>query len=68
MTLQDKIKKIKKSRGGLRLSSKTIQAQSRSIRSVWTREMAYELNSYHGIDTIQEIEEMLIRELNSQIK
>jgi hypothetical protein len=25
---------------------------TRSIRAVWTREMSFELNSFHGIDEI----------------
>ena len=65
-TLKDKIKDIKKRRSGLRLSSKTIQTGTISIRAVWTREMAYEISSYSGIDTTQELEQMLLRELNSQ--
>ena len=66
MTLKDKIKEIKKRRSGLRLSSKTIQSRTRSIRATWTRELAFDIDSYHGIDTIQELEQMLLRELNSQ--
>ena len=42
MTIKEKIKEIKKRRSGLRLSSKTIQSRTRSIRTTWTREMAYD--------------------------
>ena len=65
MTIKDKIKRIKERRGGLRLISKTIQSDTRSIRSVWTREMSFELNSFHDIDEIVEIEQILISELNN---
>jgi hypothetical protein len=65
MTIKDKIKRIKERRGGLRLISKTIQSDTRSIRSVWTREMSFELNSFHGIDEIVEMEQILISELNN---
>lgn len=65
-TLKDKIKEIKKRRSGLRLISKTVQSETRSVRTTWTREMAFEIDSYHGIDTTQELEQMLLRELNSQ--
>lgn len=66
MTLKDKIREIKKRRSGLRLSSKTIQSRTRSIRATWTRELAFDIDSYHGIDTTQEFEQFLLRELNSQ--
>lgn len=66
MMLKDKIKRIKQKRSGLRLSSKTIQSKTKSIRATWTREMAHEISSYHGIDTTQEFEQFLLRELNSQ--
>lgn len=66
MTLKEKIKEIKKRRSGLRLTSKIIQSRTRSIRATWTREMAHEISSYHGIDTTQEFEQFLLRELNSQ--
>jgi hypothetical protein len=66
MTIKEKIKEIKKRRSGLRLSSKTIQSKTRSIRATWTREMAFEIDSYHGIDMTQGLEEFLLRELNSQ--
>ena len=65
MTIKDKIKRIKEHRGGLRLISKTIQSKTRSIRAVWTREMSFELNSFHDIDEIVEIEQILISELNN---
>ena len=65
MTLKDKIKEIKKRRSGLRLSSKTIQSRRRSIRATWTREMAFEINSYHGIDSIRYSEEVLMKEFQN---
>jgi hypothetical protein len=66
MTIKDKIKRIKERRGGLRLTSKTIQSDTSCItRAVWTREMSFELNSFHGIDEIVEMEQILINELNN---
>jgi hypothetical protein len=58
MTIKDKIKRIKERRGGLRLTSKTITDD-------WTREMSFELNSFHGIDEIVEMEQILINKLNN---
>jgi len=66
MQLKDKIKRIKSKRGGFRFTSRTIQSETRSIRCSWTREMVYDIESFHGIDAIQELEQILIRELNSQ--
>ena len=62
MTLKDKIKRIKSSRNSP-IRSRIIQAKTRSLRTVWTREMAYEIESYHGIDLNQRLEESLLREL-----
>jgi len=65
MTLKDKIKEIKKRRSGLRLSSKTIQSRTRSIRATWTRELAFDIDSYHGIDSNNELEEVLMKEFQN---
>jgi hypothetical protein len=68
MTLKDKIKRIKGRRNSP-IRSRVVQAKTRSIRTTWTREMAFEINSHHGIDSIQELEEILVKEFqkNSNI-
>ena len=64
MKLKEKIKRIK-SRRNSPIRSRVIQAKTRSIRTAWTREMSFELNSFHGIDEIVEMEQILINELNN---
>jgi hypothetical protein len=54
--LKDKIRRIKSRRNS---RSRVVQSKTRSIRTKWTREMAFEINSYHGIDLNQELEEIL---------
>jgi hypothetical protein len=56
--LKDKIRRIK-SRRNSPIRSRVVQSKTRSIRTKWTREMAFEINSYHGIDLNQELEEIL---------
>ena len=63
--LKDKIKRIKSKRVGMRVTSKTIQVETLQIRCNWTREMIVDIESIQGIDW-SEIDQMLIRELNSQ--
>ena len=57
------IKKIKK--GKTILSSKTVQAGTRKLRSEWTTEMANDISQYHGIDS--SIEEQLIKEIYNNL-
>lgn len=60
--IKSNINDLKDKIGGLRLS----QCETRSIRAVWTREMVDEISSFRGIDEISELEQILLRELNSQ--
>lgn len=66
--LKEKIKRIKNRRNSP-IRSRVVQAKTRSIRTTWTREMDFEINSHHGIDLNQELEEILVKEFqkNSNI-
>ena len=57
------IKKIK--RGKTVWSSKTVQTETREIRSEWTTEMSYDIAQYSGIDS--SIEEELINTLLKEL-
>jgi len=57
------IKEVKKSR--IRWTSKTIKAETRKLRSEWTRDMSYDLSQYSGIDS--SIEEELINTLLKEL-
>jgi hypothetical protein len=59
--LKDLIKKIKERRSP-RLTTKKINVGTRSIKTIWTSEMAYDINMYHSLDTTDELEKLLIEE------
>ena len=64
--ISDLIKEIKKiKRGKTILSSKTVKAETRKLRSEWTTEMAYDISQYSGIDS--SIEEQLIKEIYNNL-
>lgn len=66
MTLKDKIQRIK-SRRNSPIRSRVVQTKTRSIRTSWTREMSYEINSYHGIDLSNDLEEIWLKEFQKTI-
>jgi hypothetical protein len=62
--IKDLIKKIREAKGSKTVwSSKTVQAETRSLKTKWTVEMAYDLSKYSGIDS--SIEDSLIKEINN---
>jgi len=63
--IRDLIKKIRTAKSGVRWTSKTINAETRKLRSEWTRDMSYELSQYSGIDS--SIEEELINTLLKEL-
>ena len=64
--IRDLIKEIKKIKKGKTVwSSKTVQAQTRALRSEWTPEMTYDLSQYSGIDS--SIEDALIKEIYNNL-
>jgi hypothetical protein len=57
--IRDLIKQVKEAKKKrVRWTSKTIKAETRKLRSEWTRDMSYDLSQYSGIDT--SVEEELI--------
>lgn len=66
MTLKDKIQRIK-SRRNSPIRSRVVQTKTRSIRTSWTREMSYEINSLHGIDFSRDLEEIWLKEFQKTI-
>jgi hypothetical protein len=65
--VRDIVKQIReaKSRLRLRLTSKTIKAETRKLKCEWTRDMSYDLSQYSGIDS--SIEEGLINTLLKEL-
>jgi len=64
--ISDLIKDIKKiKRGKTVWSSKTVQVETRKLRSKWTTEMSCELSQYSGIDSA--IEDSLIKEIYNNL-
>jgi hypothetical protein len=64
--IRDLIKEIKKIKKGKTVwSSKTVQVQTRKLRSEWTPEMSYDLSQYSGIDS--SIEDALIKEIYNNL-
>mgnify|MGYP007023487118 CR=1 FL=1 len=62
--IKDIISKIRTKRINQKLYSKTVISGTRSLRTTWTRQMATDLISYHGIDINDEMEKILMNELN----
>ena len=66
LEIRDLVKKIKETKKKrVRWTSKTIKAETRKLRSEWTRDMSYDLSQYSGIDT--SIEEELISTLLKEL-
>ncbi len=64
--ISDLIKEIKKiKRGKTVWSSKTVQVETRKLRSKWTTEMSCELSQYSGIDS--DIGDSLIKEIYNNL-
>jgi hypothetical protein len=64
--IRDLIKENKKIKKGKTVwSSKTVQVQTRKLRSEWTPEMSYDLSQYSGIDS--SIEDALIKEIYNNL-
>lgn len=59
-----KIRKLRKNR--IQFSQKQVRSDSRPIRAKFTREMAEELKSFHGIDVSQLLEDSLVEELKKK--
>jgi len=64
--IRDLIKEIKRIKKGKTVwSSKTVQVQTRKLRSEWTPEMSYDLSQHSGIDS--SIEDALIKEIYNNL-
>jgi len=63
--VRDIVKQIREAKSKVRWTSKTIKAETRKLRSKWTRDMSYDLSQYSGIDT--SIEEELINTLLKEL-
>jgi uncharacterized protein YukE len=63
--IRDLVKQIRKAKSRVRWTSKTIKAETRKLRSEWTRDMSYDLSQYSGIDS--SIEEELINTLLKEL-
>ncbi len=62
--VRDIVKQIKKAKR-VRWTSKVINAETRKLRSEWTRDMSYDLSQYSGIDS--SIEEELVNTLLKEL-
>ena len=63
--IRDLVKQIREAKSRVRWTSKTIKAETRKLRSEWTRDMSYDLSQYSGIDS--SIEEELINTLLKEL-
>jgi hypothetical protein len=63
--IRDLVKQIREAKSRVRWTSKTINAETRKLRSEWTRDMSYDLSQYSGIDS--SIEEELINTLLKEL-
>jgi hypothetical protein len=63
--IRDLVKQIRKAKSRVGWTSKTIKAETRKLRSEWTRDMSYDLSQYSGIDS--SIEEELINTLLKEL-
>jgi uncharacterized protein YukE len=63
--IRDLVKQIREAKSRVRCTSKTIKAETRKLRSEWTRDMSYDLSQYSGIDS--SIEEELINTLLKEL-
>jgi len=66
--IKDLIKKIREAKGRVIWSSKTINAETRKLKTEWTRDMSYDLSQYSGIDSMEEeLINTLLKELGNDI-
>jgi hypothetical protein len=65
--IRDLIKEIKEIKKGKNVvwSSKTINTETRKLKSEWTYEMSYDISQYSGIDS--SIEDSLIKEIYNNL-
>jgi len=64
--IRDLIKQVKEAKKKrVRWTSKTIKAETRKLRSEWTRDMSYDFSQYSRIDT--SVEEELINTLLKEL-
>ena len=63
--IRDLVKQIREAKSRVRWTSKTINVETRKLRSEWTRDMSYDLSQYSGIDS--SIEEELINTLLKEL-
>jgi len=68
--ISDLIKEIKKIKRGRTVwssnwSSKTVQAETRALRSEWTTEMANDIAKFSSIDAEEELKALLLKELGN---
>ena len=63
--IRDLVKQIREAKSRVRWTSKTIKAETRKLRSEWTRDMSYDLSQYSGSDS--SIEEELINTLLKEL-
>ena len=47
--------------------SKKVEVGTRKINATWTREMAKDLSTFHGMDDIQDLEDKLVDELKKEL-
>ena len=48
------------------MRSVEVKAEVRALRANWTRELAHDLNSYHGLDIESEFVKLLKEELHKE--
>lgn len=67
--IKDLIKKIREAKSRVIWSSKTINAETRKLKTEWTRDMSYDIAQYSGIDSSveEELINTLLKELGNDI-
>jgi hypothetical protein len=63
--IKDLIKKIREAKSRVIWSSKTINAETRKLKTEWTRDMSYDIAQYSGIDS--SVEDALIKEIYNNL-
>lgn len=46
-----------------KFTSVTVKSEVRSLRATWTTELADDIDAFHGIDIVEEMEGLLTQEL-----
>lgn len=52
----------------LKLDSKIIKTETRTIKASWSRKLASDLQSYHNIDALAELEKILNTDIRCNIR